>query len=120
MCPATGHGVDWPGGNPPAYYHTDLARTYAPRVVGSYISMQFNSTTSAFELEYIVGSISTDIPTEIFVMPSRYPGGAVVSATATVGSVNVVYDGKSQWVKIFASSGLQVGAHVTIKISKKP
>ena len=121
--PKTGHGRNWNGkDDPPAYYATHLARTYAPRVVGAHVKMHFNHTSSDFELQYDVGAVDdADLPTEIFVWPGRYPGGAVVTASASAGgSVRVEYDGKGSWVKVFPASGLVVGARVTVKIAKKP
>eukprot|EP00937_MAST-01D_sp_MAST-1D-sp2_P005638 g5638.t1 len=90
--PKTGHGVDWNGADdPPAYYMTDLARTYAPRVAGSLAKMRFNATSSDFELQYVVGAraLSAGLATEIFLWPARYPGGATVVASASAGSVRV-------------------------------
>jgi len=117
--PKTGHGEDWPGNNPPAYYTQELARTYAPKVVGSHVKMQFNATSSVFELQYDVGGIDPNIATEIFVWPPRYPGGAAVLASASQGNVRVVYDDDSSWVRIYAGKGLKVGARVTVNIARK-
>jgi|ERR1712216_272475 len=118
--PKTGHGVDWNGHTPPAYYMQDLARTYAPKVVGSHVKMAYDELTAAFELQYDVGSVAPDMATEIFALPERYPGGADVSASASEGNVRVEYDGKSSWIRVHAADGLQVGARVTVKVSKKP
>jgi len=117
--PKTGHGEDWDGHNPPAYYTTDLARTYAPRVVGSHKRMRFNATTAAFELQYQVGSVDPELASEIFVLPERYPGGAVVMAVASSGNVTVEYDESDQWVRVRAAGGLQVGATVTVHVTRK-
>jgi endoglycosylceramidase len=120
--PKTGHGHDWPSDSPdtpPAYFTRDLARTYAPRVAGSHVKMQFNATSSSFELHYDVGTIDPGIATEIFVWPGRYPQGAVVLASASAGSVRVDYDGKARWVRIYPGDGLQIGVRVVVSISKK-
>ena len=112
-------GHNWDGvGKPPQYYFDTLARTYAPRVVGKHVRMQFNSTTSYFELEYEVGSTDPDLATEIYVLAARYPDGPQVKATARKGAVRVVYNEKLQLVNIFAGEGLSTGDRVTVKISK--
>ena len=80
--------------------------------------MQFNSTTSYFELEYEVGSTDPDLATEIYVLAARYPDGPQVKATASKGAVRVVYNEKLQLVNIFAGEGLSTGDRVTVKISK--
>jgi endoglycosylceramidase len=120
--PKTGHGLNWIGVNqPPAYYVEKLARTYAPRVVGSFVKMSFNAShkRSPFELVYDVGSVRSDVSSDIFVWPDRYVGGAVINASASVGKVRVEYDGKSSWVRVFPGYGLQVGARVTVTITSK-
>jgi len=119
--PKTGHGEDWNGTSPPGYYLTQLARTFAPRVVGSQLSMSFDGSTSAFKLEYRVGSrLDPTIPTEIFLWPGRYTGGASVTATATEGEVRVEYDGKASWVRVYPGEALAQGAVVTVHVTKKP
>lgn len=118
--PKTGHGMNWNGVNyPPAYYTTRLAQTYAPRVLGSITKMMFNETSSTFSLQYEVGSVDPGLATEIFLWASRYEGGAEISTTASVGKVRVEYNTSSSWVQVYAGSGLQVGACVTVDIAKK-
>ena len=89
------------------------------RVVGAHVKMSFNSTTSAFELQYDVGSLDTDLATEIFMWPPRYPGGADVATAASAGSVYVDYNGTGSWVRVLPGDGLQVGARVTVTLAKK-
>eukprot|EP00756_Hemistasia_phaeocysticola_P032190 Hpha_TRINITY_DN16396_c1_g3::TRINITY_DN16396_c1_g3_i1::g.61005::m.61005 len=117
--PKTGHGVNWGvDGTPPAYYFTDLARTYAPRVAGVIQRMSFNSTTSEFHLEYT--TTATAGVTEIFVLPQRYTQGAAVTATASAGGdVSVNYNGTAQWVRVQPAAGTPVGARITVHVSKK-
>lgn len=120
--PKTGHGENWNSiDEPPAYYFEKLTRTYAPRVVGSLEKMSFNASSpeSPFELVYTLGSVQPDLASEIFIWPSRYDGGAIVNASASVGSVRVEYDGKSSWVRIFPSKGVVVGARITVTINSK-
>ena len=117
----TGHGCNWPApGVPPAYYTQELARTFAPKVAGMYTMMRFNSTTSTFQLEYTVGAKHVAaLPTEIFVWPERYPGGANVSVLASAGQVRVDYDDNASKVLVYATEGMQMGSRVTVSISKK-
>eukprot|EP00413_Alexandrium_margalefii_P045109 CAMPEP_0204603200 /NCGR_PEP_ID=MMETSP0661-20131031/57124_1 /ASSEMBLY_ACC=CAM_ASM_000606 /TAXON_ID=109239 /ORGANISM="Alexandrium margalefi, Strain AMGDE01CS-322" /LENGTH=540 /DNA_ID=CAMNT_0051614245 /DNA_START=6 /DNA_END=1628 /DNA_ORIENTATION=+ len=117
--PGTGRGKIWRGGAPPDYFLRDLARTYAPRVVGAHAGMRFSGATGDFELQYDVGRVDPDLATEIFLLPSRYPGGAAVSASASAGSVRVSYDGRGQWVRIYAGEGLRVGARVVVKVRRR-
>ena len=117
--PKTGHGVNWNGiDKPPSYYFEKMTRTYAPRVMGSLVKMFFNASDekAPFELVYEAGSLRSDAASEIFVWPDRYPGGAIVNASADVGMVRVEYDGSSSWVRIFPSTGLKVGSRVTVSI----
>jgi len=81
--------------------------------------MRFNATTAAFELQYQVGSVDPELASEIFVLPERYPGGAVVMAVASSGNVTVEYDESDQWVRVRAAGGLQVGATVTVHVTRK-
>ena len=118
--PKTGHGVDWVGPDePPPYYRQYLARTYAPRVVGSHVKMAFSTSTSDFELQYDVGGVEPDVPSEVFLWPPRYPGGAEVAVSASVGAVRVDYNGTGSWVRVFPGAGLEVGARVTLTITAK-
>ena len=117
----TGHGCDWNGPNdPPGYYMQELARTYAPRVAGSVSKMAFNASTSEFQLEYVVGGVSERHVTEIFLWPGRYGvAGAHVVASATVGTVRLDYTRNgSSWVRVYAGTGLRVGARVMVSITK--
>jgi len=126
--PKTGHGEDWgpTPDSPPAYYTTDLARTYAPRVAGAHQRMSFDKNTSSFTLLYEVGAaaLAAHVPTEIFLWPGRYPTGAEVSASvsAGMGAVSVEYDGgaTTRWVRVLPGDGLKVGAQVTVRIAAKP
>ena len=115
--PKTGHGLDWNGTEPPSYYFTALARTYAPRVVGSHIKMAFSAVTSEFELQYEVGSLQEGLASEVFLWPQRYPGGANVTVSTNVGAVRVEYDGEGSWVRLYPGEGLQLGALVTVHIA---
>jgi len=117
--PKTGHGVDWNGkDDPPDYYMPYLARTYAPRVVGTLKSMRFDGETSEFELQYEVGGLRSDLPSEIFLWQERYsPNGPNITASSTVGSVRVEYDGRNL-VRVFPGDGLATGAVVTVSIQK--
>eukprot|EP00939_MAST-03C_sp_MAST-3C-sp1_P003020 g3020.t1 len=118
--PKTGHGVNWNGkDDPPPYYGAFLARTYAPRVAGAHRSMRFDTTTSEFELQYEVGSLRSDLSSDIFVYPGRYfPNGPNITASASSGAVRVEYDGNGSMVRIFPGEGMVMGAVVTVKISR--
>merc|ERR1719245_2216243 len=60
--------------------------------------------------------MDSQIPTEIFLWPERYPGGAVVAAKATVGNVTVDYDSKGSSMRVYPAGGLEKDARVTISI----
>ena len=98
----------------------DLARTYAPRVVGRHSKMRFDARTSDFELQYVVGGVDPDLATEIFLWPPRYPGGADVIASASAGKVQVEYSNGSSWVRVYPGDGLGAGARVTVTVRRKP
>lgn len=70
-------------------------------------------------MQYNVGRIDPLMATEIYILPSRYPGGADVSTSCSIGTVHVDYDGHGQWVRVLAGDGLTVAARITVKISKK-
>merc|ERR1712194_296364 len=95
------------------------ARTWAPAIAGEAKAVFFNVTSSDFRLEYVIKKSDPAVPTEIFVWPDRYPGGADVAATASDGSVRVEYDGTGRQVLVYADQGVKEGTRVVVKISRK-
>merc|ERR1712066_891997 len=96
----TGHGRAWPGPIPGTMFQKSFARTYAVSIAGEALYMRFNVTSNDFVLKYNAPRIDSSIPTEIYVWPERYPGGANVTATASSGSMRVQYDGEGSQVLV--------------------
>lgn len=123
----TGIGCKWPSDKngepqPPPYFFTALARTYAPLVAGQHLLMEFDAKTGDFHLEFAAGDFEkTGGVTEIYVSERRYaPYGVDVSVSGAFpeGSVRVEYDG-SHVVRLQGGVGLQEGTKVTVNITKK-
>jgi len=117
----TGTSQNWPGDEPNVAFQTGYARTYATAVAGNILSMAFNVSSGEFELQYEVSDtdLKAAVPTEIYLWPSRYPGGANVIVGASKGTVRVEYDGKGSSVRIYPGGSLEVGARVIVIISSK-
>jgi endoglycosylceramidase len=117
----TGFAHAWPDNGPVAGFQSGYARTYARAVAGKIVSMFFNVSSSQFKLQYEVSDIDLQAAaaTEIFLWPSRYPGGANVTAAASVGTVKVDYDGTGSSVRVYPGEGIKEGARVTVSISTK-
>ena len=97
----------------------NATRTYAMAIAGQAISMYFNFSSAAFDLQYDASGLPSSASTDIFVWPARYPGGASVHATAGATSMLVEYDGRSNSVKVRPERTLTAGTRVVISISKK-
>lgn len=113
----TGYGPRWHGTNPAASFQDANARTFASAVAGDIVSMLFDTRNGEFKLQYDTKQgIDTRVPTEIFLWPERYPGGAKVDATASKGSVRVDYNGTGSSVRVYNQGDLEHGARVTVRI----
>lgn len=115
----TGNAGQWPGPEPSSSFQEGYARTYTTAIAGEAKKMFFNVTSGDFELQYAIKNTKSKVPTEIFVWPERYPGGANVVVTASSGSMQVDYDGKNSQVLVYPSSGVKEGSLVVVKISRK-
>ena len=120
----TGYGADSFTGDgglaPTPSVQRDATRTYATAIAGRAISMRYNGSSAAFTLVYNATGLASNISTEIFVWPARYPGGAVVAATASDGSAMLIdYNGAGNRIQVRASSELAVGTQVVVTVGKK-
>eukprot|EP00930_Biecheleria_cincta_P027287 TRINITY_DN19170_c0_g1_i1.p1 TRINITY_DN19170_c0_g1~~TRINITY_DN19170_c0_g1_i1.p1 ORF type:complete len:706 (+),score=118.20 TRINITY_DN19170_c0_g1_i1:281-2119(+) len=113
----TGYGPHWHGADPKASFQEANARTFASAVAGDIVSMHFDTENGEFRLQYdLKQSIGTRTPTEIFLWPDRYPGGAKVEATSSNGSVRVEYNSTGSSMRVYHPGDLKNGARVTVRI----
>ena len=99
-----------------------LARGAGPAVAGAVESMVFNVSSGRFTLQYgASASVPAAQPTEIFIWPPRYPGGADVAVEASDGSVlSVEYESGSSRVRIYLpAGGLSAGTRVKATVSRR-
>jgi len=122
----TGYGPVWQGsGGPDVAFISDNARTYATAVAGDIVSMNFDVTYGDFEMVYDVkdglqGQPNESSVSEIYVWPTRYPNGAVVTATTSSGmSPRVEYGGGDSTSIRVSSSGLVSGDRITVSVKAK-
>jgi len=118
----TGYSSDWPGNEPSAASKAAYGRTYATAVAGDIVAVYFNVTSGAFTLQYDAAGavgIAQPLPTEIFLWPERYPGGANVTAAASEGAVRVEYGGPgSSLVKVYADQ-VKAGVRVVVTVAAR-
>lgn len=115
----TGHAPQWSKLEPPKDLQLGYSRTYAVAVAGHTKSMSFDVTNGNFQLKYDVLSNASNVPTEIFTWPERYPGGPLVKASVSIGNLHVKYNSSSGQVLIYPAGGVEQGAEVTVRISQR-
>ena len=119
----TGAGHVWPGLQPSLDFQTGYARTYAPAIAGEAESMYFNVTSGDFKLVYTTTATTANgessMPTEVYVWPERYPGGAAVVARASSGTMRIQYDGKGSQVLIYPGADVAPRTRVTVTVGRK-
>ena len=111
---------NWDGRQLNATVQEASARTYARAVAGVTTRMYFNVSSGDFELQYAAKDAG-GAPTEIFAWRPRYPGGALVTATASAGTMRVEYDaaGGSSLVHVYAGTDVAEGVRVVVNIRRR-
>eukprot|EP00931_Biecheleriopsis_adriatica_P023946 TRINITY_DN15012_c0_g1_i2.p1 TRINITY_DN15012_c0_g1~~TRINITY_DN15012_c0_g1_i2.p1 ORF type:complete len:685 (+),score=124.34 TRINITY_DN15012_c0_g1_i2:75-2129(+) len=114
----TGVGPLWQNGAPDVSFQRDNARTFASAVAGDIVEMYFDTKYASFHLQYKTKEgVDMQVPTEIFLWPERYPGGALVEASASAGSVRVEYAGAgSSAVRVYPAEKLTAGTLIRVSI----
>ena len=56
---------------------------------------------------------------QVFLWPARYPGGALVTATASEGEVRVEYEPGASWIRLYPTVGLRPGATVAVTVARR-
>ena len=114
----TGYSSNWDGDMPSEAFQSANARTYAPAVAGTAVSMRFNVTSYEFELVYdaVTAVTAEGNPTEIFVWPGHYPNGFSLMARVSGGDGDVVatFDGVSS---VHVVGDVSTGRRITVSIS---
>ena len=112
----TGVGTAWKSDELEPWVQASYARSFSSAVAGNTVSMYFNVSSKAFELQYDVSSEVESNVTQIYVWPNNYPHGLVLNATSSIGSMSAQYDGNSS-IQVTPGPGVEVGARVVVAVT---
>lgn len=113
----TGYSSNWDGEWPSQAFQSANARTYAPAIAGTAVSMYYNVTSFEFELVYDATAATTEGNlTEIFVWPDHYPNGLNLTTSVSGGNGTAVatYDGNSSVTVVLDAD---LGWRITVSIA---